>query len=813
MNTDAQQKNLKETVKNVISKIRTYWKSPPPGKYMNMKEIASLATGGIGVKCIICCVQSVLLSVGNTFLGNTIGIKPVPMYFLYVLSIIASFPLTMLRAYIIDNTRSRKGKYKPYIIAMGLPTVLLSIGYFWMPYQYMSDMGKYITVLLFNIGFQFFYMFMFDSYDNYIVVLSPNTQERSNIAAIRTIADSIAPSAVGIIIPVLGRAITGTDNLFDIRIYKYIWSPLLILSFFISLIIYVNTEEKIIQARTHVIQIKFADALRAVAKNKYFWIISLAGWLGFLENAYANIIAWLYTYQHACSTAVYTIVGMIVGNASLWGMMAAPFAIKYLGKRKILIYTNILNIFFIAAMLPIVKHCSPSVMIWLLAFCMWTNALVGSFAHILTPSLNGDIRDYQQYITGERIDGMFAAVGMIGNFITMLSSAVLPALYKRVGFNEETLERLLPSIIARGENIADPTNVYNVLYDNETFIRIFTVLIIASVIGAFLNVLPYFWYDLTETKQCGMVRVLQIRALFEDYGNGVLKDENLVGTIDSIREAKELVKEGKVEADRNAVRKAGTKQEKKAARKAYRQAEEHNRQVEIAQFVVREINRFNTPEGKAELERAQKTVDAGYDYIYNFDPSSLQKARALPRNTEEEKAFRKAEIERAKDTMYARKTALKYFPDGIKEFDISVFERLFSEDDRLNDEIEKKYKELYAAKDRKDKTETGKIREEIRILKQKSKENEKAVKKATDENSLYTRASKPYINAKNLLTQSRNYAHLDDIETMYDTAKERYTAEVEQKKAEEERIEAEEKAYMEKIRAQKAARKALKKNK
>ena len=30
------------------------------------------------------------------------------------------------------------------------------------------------------------------------------------------------------------------------------------------------------------------------------------------------------------------------------------------------------------------------------------------------PSIQGDIRDYQQYTTGERIDGMFAAVGLIG---------------------------------------------------------------------------------------------------------------------------------------------------------------------------------------------------------------------------------------------------------------------------------------------------------------------------------------------------------------------------------------------------------------
>lgn len=60
--------------------------------------------------------------------------------------------------------------------------------------------------------------------------------------------------------------------------------------------------------------------------------------------------------------------------------------------------------------------------IWLVMICMWMNGLVGSFANVLNPSIQGDIRDYQQYTTGERIDGMFAAVGLIGSAITMATS-------------------------------------------------------------------------------------------------------------------------------------------------------------------------------------------------------------------------------------------------------------------------------------------------------------------------------------------------------------------------------------------------------
>lgn len=121
--------------------------------------------------------------------------------------------------------------------------------------------------------------------------------------------------------------------------------------------VYANIHERIIQAKTHVVQIKFMDALREVIKNKYFWIISLAGWLGFLEGACFNILNWLYSYQHACTAGQYAFITTIYGNASLWGMLLAPVLIKKIGKRNTLIAINSLNIVFLGAIYPIVKVC------------------------------------------------------------------------------------------------------------------------------------------------------------------------------------------------------------------------------------------------------------------------------------------------------------------------------------------------------------------------------------------------------------------------------------------------------------------------
>ena len=261
--------NIKETAVTFISNAKSYWKTPPQGRYMTYKEIASLAGGGIGVRIITYCFQQLTISTGNTLLGNTIGIDPMALQAIYIISLLSAFPLTALRAHMIDNTRSMKGKYRPYLITMGLPTAILGSVFIWMPYENMTLFTKCAVVLAFNIAFQFFFSFFNDSYDSLINVLSPNSIERSDVLSIRYVVENLSPSIVGIIFPLLAKLVTGEDTLYDIRIYRYLYPLMLIAGFLVSLIIYVNTEEKIVQAKTHRRQIKFIDAFKAVAKNKY----------------------------------------------------------------------------------------------------------------------------------------------------------------------------------------------------------------------------------------------------------------------------------------------------------------------------------------------------------------------------------------------------------------------------------------------------------------------------------------------------------------------------------------------------------------
>ncbi len=741
---------MKTKVKTLLGNLKKYWSVPPKGRYMTFKEIASLSFGGIGVKFIVYCINQMMIVVGNTLIGNTIGIDPSALYIIYILSVLSGFPLTALRAKMIDNTRSMKGKYRPYLISMGIPTVILGAAFIWMPYERMTLFWKCAVVLAFNIGFQFFFKFYNDAYDSLINVLSPNSIERSDVLSVRSVVENFSPSIANIFLPLVAKMITGDNTLYNLKIYRVLFPPMLLAGFAISVLVYVNTEEKIVQAKTHVIGMKFTDAFRAIARNKYFWIISLAGWLGFLENSFNGILGWLYNYQHAATPAQYSIIVAIAGNASFWPNLVAPFFIRKYGKKKILICTNLLNIVFILTMLPIIRMTGSGSIIWLLLVFTFINQFITSLGHLLTPSVNADIRDYQQYVTGERIDGMFAAVGLIGEVVTLVTGFVLPMLYERSGLNQSVA-------VSLGY---DGSNVYDVLYDKSYFISISSVLIIASAVGAALNVIPFFFYDLSETKQKAMVRVLKIRALFEDYGNNVLSNDALVETVDIIKESEEYC-----EKEPNVIQKKG------ADKAVIKEQLEENEKIEIALVVQKELTRFETEYGKLQLENARRMVSAGLDGFISASTVTKAAAKTMPKNTEPERERRREALMQASQIKASEKAIKKYFPKGIVKFDNSVFDTLFTREDDNELKLHNALNKMKKAKEAKDGAQVAMLKSTVEQLQKERKKIAAEIKDATEKNSVYYRAAKPYLDAEKLLIQAENYSKLDEIFALYEKAK------------------------------------------
>jgi len=794
-----------------------------PGRYMPFKEITAYSVGGIGMYFLIYCIQQLTLSTTNLIIGNAIGIEPNFMYLLYAVSIIISFPATAIRANIIDNARSKQGKYRPYMLYMAFPTAAIVIGMVMVPYEKIeSQIIKGIIVLLFNIGIQFFYMFFYEAYENLIMVLSPDTQERADVLTIKSVVYSLAPSIATAVLPLVASLVTEDGSITDMNVYRVLYPPFAVIGIICSVYIYANTQEKIVQAKTHVIRIKFWDALKAVAKNKLFWVISLAGWVGFLETTYGQMINWCYEYHSKgdISAGAFSFLGLFVGNASLWGMLAAPFAIRKWGKKKVVIVTNILNAIFLALLYPVVRS-EPENMIWAIAVVLFMNYLMTSFGVILTPAMNADMRDYQQYITGERIDGMFSTVGLIGTVVTLATSSVVPSVYQSMGINDAVLKERMGEIVEiTGKTAADMSqSPYNVLYLPDIFKEVFTVIVILSVVGAVMNVIPYFFYDMTEIRQRGIIKVLRVRALFEDYGNHVLRDRDIVETIDMIEESAQFenAQPKDLKKMKAAIKSAPTKQARKDARKLYKGAAEYNDTIEISKIVMEEMRKFDKEEWKFKLKEAQQLAAAGLDGLtadsYEKLQSILEKAKAMPKETKLQKEERSSAIESAKNRIYSKKIIEKKHGGHIEAFDTSVFESLFEKEDANLEARTGLEEQIKQAKKSKNAAEVQNLKAQRERLKKEKKEIDAEIKKATDDNSYYNKLAKPYIDAVKLVKQAENYRHYEDIKALYDDAKSRAQEEARLEEEKEKALKEEQKAMKEKLKAERARKKQEKHDK
>ncbi len=807
---------------------------------MPFREIAAYSGGGIGAYMIITLGSACILGTGNTLISSTLGVDAMDMYWLHVIAVLSNIFLTGLRANIIDNTRNKAGKYRPYIATMAVPTAVICLLMVYFPYDGFGNMltgifgnrlvfgesisyvSKCAVILILNLFLHFFYYFFYDGYENLIHVLSPDTQERADVTSVKSVVYSFAPTVVNLLSPIIAKNIFHT-NTTDIRVYRFLWPILAVLGILLCIVVYKYTEEKIVQAKTHVVRIKFIDALREVAKNKYFWIISLAGWLGFLESAYLNILYWLYNYGGACDGNEYGLLYTIYGNASLWGMLLAPFCIRRWGKKMVLIVTNIFNVVFILMMLPVLQDVTAEVTIWLVMGCLYLNAFMGSFAHILNPAIQADIRDYQQYKSGERIDGMFAAVGTIGTIITLATSSVLPYIYEKNGLTKENaalvtsrpeiLDRMLGEGKTVGTILAEQlaegqdnyTNSYSALYDPEVLKSLLVVLIIVSAFGAFLNIVPYFWYDFNEKKQKSVIRVLRVRALFEDYGNGILGDSELVEAVDIIRHARENSLVAPVVADK-ALRRRD--------KKAYREAVKFNEEIEISQFVCKELDKFSSQTTARKLKLCEPVYRLGVDSLraitYEQAKQELKEAKVLPKSTEEEKDYREFAVGMARNKLRAYRTIARYYLNTeLVRPEFAELDKLYKKEDELNEQMKALYLEADKAK-KEDRSRVASIKAQIKAIKKEKAAVLKQQKAEMDIHARFNQAAKPFLDAERLYKEKENFTHLAEISAEYDEAKARVEAAREAKVAEQKRLDEEKAAQKAAIKAEKEAAKSKK---
>lgn len=615
---------------NVVKDVVHHWNKPGGKNQVSYKEIVNLGLGGMGQQFVTALTGYLGLSVGNTLIGSTIGITPMHIQYMSMISTVLNIFFTILRGKLVDNTRTKWGRFRPYIAIMGFPLIAMAAIYIYLPVPTLPYTQKLILTFFFTIAIAMSLPLFTDTYSELQTVISSNSAERAKIIAINSIIYSFAPTLTGLFVPILADMTGGYTN---INTYRYVLVPVAVLGVGMNLFTAFGCKERVVSSKNYVQKVNILEGTLEIFRNKHWWIRTVSGWIGFLEGATGVIFSWIFIYGTQNYT-MYGIMNTVTGTASGLAMFATPFLLKKLGNRKLLLYHNGLNIFFVIGML-----CSFKIPM-LFFFFNYLNTFVNALSIVYNNVMHAEVKDYQQYISGKRMDFAFGVAGMIGLPLTLSSGLVLPYFYERMGV----------------------TTNYDILFDPTIRNNFFGMLCILAIIGAALNLIPFFFYSLSVEKHRNIVKALEYRALFDDYVNDCLDDNRVVETIEGINETYAFLNapDPDFKALRANIRSAKGKEAKKAARRALKDAKQLMVEKDAARYLTNELDKFKKPAMLDRVHLAQKLAQIPMEQLSGLDASKLYKEE--PNFSKEQ---RKSSAKLARQTAKMVEKIRANFPNGI----------------------------------------------------------------------------------------------------------------------------------------------------
>ena len=484
---------------------------------------------------------------------------------------------------------------------------------------------RFITYMM----LQLCYPFYDQAYTTLVQVMSPNSTERADVITISTFIYSLAPSVMGFVVPIVAGFAGGLEH---INAYRVIMPVFGIGGALLGIFSYAGTKERIIVSKDYSPKVPFFQGIGAGIQNKYQWARSITSWFILLQAGVGNVTTWYFYYGIKDTLGLTTeqqgvlngTLTTIIGAAATPAMLLSPFLIRKIGKRNLFIMYVVCSVFCFAGMYVFIEQ------IWVLFVFIWLRGFFSTFTLITDGAMNADVLDYQQYKTGERLEGLMSQfVGIIGTFVSM------------------GVTYLIQTIIM--QNHYGLVNNYDDLYNVSFREPLSKGMIALAAVGYVISLIPFItMYTLTEEEHEAHISVLKIRAALEDYATECLSEGEL-------EEAKNIYADAvnELEICRDRIDKVKGKEKRKLKNK-----------MKALQIIINEKDRFNDPKMMKKTEKAKELLSHSIEELYGITEPTMDKynaANAMSESTKEEIRSKSAALKEAsKELDHFHKKAYAY---------------------------------------------------------------------------------------------------------------------------------------------------------
>ena len=373
---------------------------------------------------------------------------------------------------IVDKTRTKMGKMRPYLLWGSIPYALLTILLF-INWKGMSEGGKiaymYITyILITTVG-----TIVAVPLGGLPTVVSPNVDERTKMISISRILGSIGEQSALVLIS-LGLIVTDSN-------YELTYTGTAVIIGVIApifMVISALTLRERIEPTSETPKLR--EGFAYLFKNKPFFILILSNLLTFFRNLVSASIIYVvcYIYNNGSLQIAFALPGAI---ASMLGMLFAPKLKRMFNAKQLFIIATIWH----SVCLAIVFAMGMNTPWYVVAGVMFVTMLPVGVLNVVPHLMAADTIDYWEHKTGQRQEGItYALMGLRSNISSGLKDYFLTFLLSYFLFSQPL-------------GFIDGHEPVQSEYTKQGLFAIYTI--IPAVLNL-VSILPMIFYNLTGER-------------------------------------------------------------------------------------------------------------------------------------------------------------------------------------------------------------------------------------------------------------------------------------------------------------------------
>ncbi len=459
-------------------------------KYLKPRDYLLFSLARFASSAVTGLVQGYLLY----FYTSCVGINAAAVGLMFLVTKIFDGLNDPIMGAIVDKTRTKWGKMRPYLFFGAIPWGIITILMF-LPQIYagMNMTGKIVYMYVTYIAYGLLGTIIGVPLDGIPAVASPNTDERAKIISISRILGSIGEQSALVL---LTAFLLFTHDDYS---SSYMWMGIVIgvLGPIFMLLGAMTIKERLEPTKETP---SVWEGFKYLFKNKQFMLLILSNLLTFFRNLVSAMI--LYVVSYVIGKGSLQIVFSLPGAvASMIGMMLAPKMRKMMDSKKLFIVATIWHsvalavIFFISLAVGIENL--PKTWGWvLLAGMMFIAMIPVGILNVIPHLMATDTLDYWEDKTGDRCEGITFSLMSLRSKISS-------------GFKDYVLSFLLVFFMfAQPMGYIEGHKPIQTQFTKTGLIMIYTIV---PAVTNLVSIIPIIFYKLSGKKMAEIQARLEIK--------------------------------------------------------------------------------------------------------------------------------------------------------------------------------------------------------------------------------------------------------------------------------------------------------------